>query len=329
MSNMKKIIAGLLVIMMVALTGCSGKGSSNETSTGVDTKNAVAVVNDAVIDLDTFNTMYGLYLAQYGEEYMETEVDGVKNSESVKEYIVNSTVINKVIEQYVVSTGYKIDEVALQENIDKFNTSLEEDSVKKGYFETAGATEAFIKDQIQINMYIKAFQDIVYKEASENKTKLDELYASERVLVKARHILLEDQATAQAIKAKLDAGEDFNTLAIENSKDPGSSSEGGDLGYFGRNAMVSEFSKVAFSLEIGAVSDPVQTEHGFHIIKVEDALTVNQMIEAGKTESEINEQKEQIIVALAQQLYVEKIDALKAEAKIETFMEKVKEEKEK
>ena len=329
MLNFKKLTALLLVVVMISLTGCASKGETKEKENGVDTKNAVAVINDTVVDIDTFNTMFGLYLAQYGEEYMETEVDGVKNSDSVKEYILNSTVINTLIEQYVVSTGYKLDEAAVKENVDKFNKSLDEDSVKKGYFETAGATESFIESQIRMNMFIKAYQDIVYKEASEDKTKLDELYASEKVLVKARHILLEDEATAKDIKAKLDAGEDFNALAQQNSKDQGSATEGGDLGYFGRNVMVAEFDEAAFSLEIGAVSEPIRTEHGYHIIKVEDTLTVNQMIEGGKSESEVNEQKEKITIALAQQLYVSKIDALKSEAKIETFIEKVKEEKEK
>ena len=87
--------------------------------------------------------------------------------------------------------------------------------------------------------------------------------------VRARHILVPTEDEAKAILAQLKDGADFAALAKEKSKDPGAA-EGGDLGYFTKEQMVPEFAAVAFKLDKGQVSDPVKTQFGWHIIKVED-----------------------------------------------------------
>ena len=85
--------------------------------------------------------------------------------------------------------------------------------------------------------------------------------------VKARHILVETKKEAQKVISRLEKGEDFAELAGELSLDPGSRDEGGDLGFFTRNVMAEEFEKVAFDQKDGAVSAPVKTMHGYHIIE--------------------------------------------------------------
>ena len=87
--------------------------------------------------------------------------------------------------------------------------------------------------------------------------------------VRARHILVPTEDEAKAILTQLKGGADFATLAKEKSKDPGAA-EGGDLGYFTKEQMVPEFAAVAFKLDKGQISDPVKTQFGWHIIKVED-----------------------------------------------------------
>ncbi|MEQ8666109.1 MAG: peptidylprolyl isomerase [Rhodospirillales bacterium] len=88
--------------------------------------------------------------------------------------------------------------------------------------------------------------------------------------VHARHILVEDEATAVAIIAELDGGADFAELAKEKSTGP-SGPSGGDLGYFGRGQMVQPFEAAAFALDAGQHSpSPVETQFGWHVIKVEE-----------------------------------------------------------
>ena len=91
--------------------------------------------------------------------------------------------------------------------------------------------------------------------------------------VRASHILVSSNgrdsdaalAAINDIKAQIDGGASFADLAREHSECP-SGSSGGDLGPFGRGAMVAEFDKVAFELEVGSVSDAVETQFGYHLI---------------------------------------------------------------
>jgi len=84
----------------------------------------------------------------------------------------------------------------------------------------------------------------------------------------ARHILVADLATAQSIETRLSNGEDFGKLASELSTDTTSGANGGDLGWFGRGVMDSTFEAAAFNLQVGQISQPVQTQFGYHIIQV-------------------------------------------------------------
>jgi peptidyl-prolyl cis-trans isomerase C len=86
--------------------------------------------------------------------------------------------------------------------------------------------------------------------------------------IHARHILVATEAEAKEIAERLKKGEDFAVLAKEKSKDTGA--EGGDLGFFTRGQMLKPFEEAAFALDVGEISEPVQTQFGWHIIKVEE-----------------------------------------------------------
>ena len=88
--------------------------------------------------------------------------------------------------------------------------------------------------------------------------------------VRARHILVDDEATAQTVVERLEAGEDFAALATELSTDNSTKEAGGDLGFFPRGVMVPEFEATAFSLAVGATSPPIETQFGHHVIRVEE-----------------------------------------------------------
>jgi len=126
--------------------------------------------------------------------------------------------------------------------------------------------------------------------------------------VHARHILVETEDEAKAVKAELDKGADFAELAKKKSKDPGAS-DGGDLGFFTKEQMVPEFSAVAFALEPGKISNPVKSQFGWHIIKVEEKRS-----RKAPDFDQVKSQIENYVTRKAQADYVGK---LRAEAKVE------------
>ena len=126
--------------------------------------------------------------------------------------------------------------------------------------------------------------------------------------VRARHILVETEDEAKAILEQLKGGADFATLAKEKSKDPGAA-EGGDLGYFTKDQMVPEFAEVAFKMYPGQLSNPVKTQFGWHIIKLEDKRT--------KQPPDFAKVKDQIEAFLARKAQTEYITKLRQTAKIE------------
>ena len=126
--------------------------------------------------------------------------------------------------------------------------------------------------------------------------------------VHARHILVETEDEAKAVVAELKKGADFAELAKAKSKDPGSA-DGGDLGYFTKDQMVPEFSEVAFKLDKGQLSEPVKSQFGWHVIKVEDKRE--------RQPPEFDKVKDQLENFLVRKSQTELITKLRTEGKIE------------
>jgi len=126
--------------------------------------------------------------------------------------------------------------------------------------------------------------------------------------VRARHILVKTEQEAKDIVKQLKAGADFTELAKKSSDGP-SAQTGGDLGYFSRGQMVKPFEDAAFSLKPGQISDPVQTEFGWHVIKVED--------KRNRPLPTFDEVKEQLMASLVQNQLKTVVQTLRGSAKID------------
>ena len=138
-----------------------------------------------------------------------------------------------------------------------------------------------------------------YDEAAKAEPPQEEIHA--------RHILVPTEDEAKAALARVKGGEDFAKVATELSKDP--SADGGDLGWFTKDRMVPEFSDAAFKLKKGEVSEPVKTQFGWHIIKIEDVRT--------KSFPPFEQVKDQAARYVAQKAESEAIAQLHSAAKIE------------
>jgi peptidyl-prolyl cis-trans isomerase C len=173
--------------------------------------------------------------------------------------------------------------------------------------------EARLQDEIKSAVTEEAMRS-VYNEAVKGMNPNEEE-------VRARHILIrvadpkDEKASREAenkIKAlieRLKKGEDFAALANEFTEDPSGKQNGGDLDYFTKDQMVPEFSAVAFRLEKGQISEPVRTQFGWHVLKVED-----KRLRQPPQYEQVKDQLRNIVVRKAQ---AELIGKLRAEATIE------------
>ena len=148
------------------------------------------------------------------------------------------------------------------------------------------------------------------------------MYENFKLEVRARHILLTSKEDAEKTLLRLET-EDFANLASEISEDPGSKVSGGDLGYFARNVMVPAFEEAAYTLKIGEISEIIESDFGFHIIKVEDYHTLNGLIETGISEDEVQMFKDYIISFLSNNEFENRIVGLYEEADIQRYMENI------
>jgi len=121
----------------------------------------------------------------------------------------------------------------------------------------ANVSENDLRWMIRADLYQKKLMDVITAD-----------FETEEEQIWARHILVAEEAEAAKVIERLEAGEDFAELARELSTDTGSGALGGDLGWFGKGVMVAPFEEAAYSLEIGEISEPVESNFGWHIIQV-------------------------------------------------------------
>jgi peptidyl-prolyl cis-trans isomerase C len=195
---------------------------------------------------------------------------------------------------------YLADVIILAQAADQHQLANRSDVKQRIEFERHKALmEAMLQDAGKAAMTDEAMHK-VYDEAIKQTPNEQEVHA--------RHILVATEGEAKDIETQLKNGADFAKLAKEKSKDPGAA-EGGDLGYFTKDQMVPEFAEAAFKLDKGQISDPVKTQFGWHIIKVED-----KRIKPTPTYDEVKAQLQNYVAHRAQ---ADLVDNLRKSATIE------------
>ena len=213
--------------------------------------------------------LYTTLVDQYGEAALDTLIAEkiVELESDKKDLSVKDSEIDEELESIKESYG---GEEAFNEALASSGASL--DSVKKNV-ESFLLTEKLLKDRVSIS----DDQIKEYFEANKDSFAQDEQ-------IQASHILVEDEKTAKEVKDKLDDGGDFAELAKEYSTDTSNAGSGGELGFFAKGEMVTEFDDQAFAMKKGEISEPVKTEFGYHIIKVTDKKDAKEAVLADHKE---------------------------------------------
>ena len=323
---MKKIIAlTLSSLLCISAVGCSSKKNNNDI---------VAKVNENNITIEDFKVTLALNKidleSKYGSTVWETEVEnGVKFKDTFKNRVLKGMIDVEAVCEEAKKDGLTPSEEEIDKAFDELNKNLYANENYKKILEDLKISDTCIKSQVEKTLTIQKYTENFDKNLKISDEEMKKYYEEHKAdyykdEVKASHILIstvddngkelseakkkEAKKKAEEVLKKAKSGEEFSELAKEYSDDSGSAANGGDLGYFTKGQMVQPFEEAAFSLKSGEISGLVESEYGYHIIKVYDKID---------KQLTFDEVKDEIKKTLTEDKYMESIEAITKKAKVE------------
>lgn len=213
------------------------------------------------------------YIAKVnGQEISEEELNSILLSD-YGESALDTLITNEMIKQELEKEDIEVTDEELEEEYSELVNSYGSEEAFQEALTASGVDEAIVKQDIETYLATnKLLEPRITVTEEEMKDYFEENKANfaTEAQVEASHILVEDEETAKEVLEKLNDGGDFAELVAEYSTDEATLETDGELGFFGSGVMDESFEEAAFQLEVGEISDPVETTYGYHIIKVTD-----------------------------------------------------------
>ena len=296
----------------------------------------VAKVNGTDITAGEIQKVIGMFRKQMGPRVPPEQFEAALPR--LRERIVEELVMRQIMLGEVAKQGISLSDSEFAEIKAELAAELPPGTSLETYMAESGTTEAEMREQMAVRKMVMAKAEAVAKPTDEEIQKFyDENKEgfSQGETVAASHILIkvdpaDDDAAKAAKRARLEdlrkqvlEGADFAELAKANSDCP-SASSGGDLGSFGRGQMVPEFEDAAFTQPVGSVGEIVETQFGFHLVKVTERLEAK-AIDFSEAKTRISDilysQKQQDVVK-------EYVEGLRKQADVQRFDEPLADEAE-
>ena len=315
----------LLAILAACVIGITTVGCGDTTLAKVNGKAIKAKQYEEELKFTKW-----IYQLQYGDSVWEMmKAQDPKYQDTIKNQVLDKMVQEQVFLQYAEKNDIKPNDKELKEFKEQ-NKKILENAKTKESLKKAGINEDYLEKLAEKSATMAGVQKFIEKKSTPSEKQLKEYFEKNNEKLDASHILLSttdpktgkpmDEKQKAEVKKKADEvykkakdGEDFAKLAKEYSQDPGSKEAGGSLGEFPRGAMVPEFEKVAFSLKDGEISKPVETQFGYHIIKLNKKIKLN-----------FNDVKNNMKQELTQKNMQELFAKIQKDAKVEKFQDKLK-----
>ena len=226
------------------------------------------------------------------------------------EQLVTETVVRNI----GTSLGLDVADEFVDEQVEALKTNFDSEEAFLSAMSDAGIKdEAFLRSLVRESELSRRTVAALQEDIEIKDYQVQIFYDANRASLErpaqtcARHILVETFEEAQALSAELGAGASFEELAAENSIDPGSAARGGDLGCFGPGRMVPQFEEAAFNTPIGTVSEPTQSDFGYHLVLPYERQQAS-LVPLEEVASEIRDELKRQVVRRAIEGYVEGAD---------------------
>jgi len=317
----------IIAVMAICLLAWPAWSADKAASSGKE----AATVNGKPISKSQYERELSIFqkqAAQRGRPLSDADLTTVKHR------ILENLIEAEVLYQQSQKEKVKVDDQAVNEQIETIKKRFPDEATYKKALEGMGVSEKEIRAQIQRGLAINQLIDTnIRQKVTVTEEESNKFYNNNPNLfkqpeqIKASHILIKvapgteeskkNQARKkiEAVQKKVRQGEDFGLLAKANSEGP-TAQRSGDLGYFSRGQMVKPFEDAAFALNVGEVSEIVETQFGYHLIKVTDkkpARTIPYQEVQQKLEQHLKNEKEKTEI----QRYIEN---LKKSATIKRFI---------
>ncbi len=310
-------IAFFMALVTVLLTGVVACGS-NDVAARVNGEEISSTELDEQVER----------LREQSPQMFEGE-EGEAQVLDFKRRLLESMIDNVLVRQAAEERGISVSDEEIDTQIDELKAGFPSEDEFNTALADAGLTLNDLRDQLSEQLATQRLIEELVGDAEVTADEIEEYYEAnkdqfaDQAATRSSHILFEpeDKATAEEILAEVRAGGDFAALATEYSKDPGSASQGGDLGWSDPSRpFVPEFTEAMDGLDVGEVSDLVETDFGWHIIRIDERRDESQ-----KPLSEVTEQIEQIILQQRNtEAYQTFLDQIRAEADIEILIDELK-----
>jgi parvulin-like peptidyl-prolyl isomerase len=295
MIRFRRFVLPVLAVALLA-AGCGG-GGGESASLGTDD---VAAVGDQQITKEQFKALMARAEKSYAAQKRKFPKAGTSEYNNLQGQAIDFLVQRAEFEDEASGMGIHISDKQIDDRINKLIKQFYGGSEKK--YEQTIKSQGLNKDTARAEVKAQLVSEELYKKVTDDVNVTDKQIkdyydANQSIYVQkpsrdVRHILVTKKALADQLYAQLKSGGNFAKLAKKYSKDPGSAQNGGKLTVT-RGQTVKEFDKTAFALKTGALSPPVHTQYGYHIIQALSSIRPAKTTSLDKVKASIRQQLEQ------------------------------------
>ncbi|MBU5668260.1 peptidylprolyl isomerase [Peptoniphilus sp. MSJ-1] len=297
----------LSAVLISSLAGCGKK------------EGVAAEVNGVEIPIESFYKSYSAsanqLVAQYGEDYLAEKEPTTQKTykQLLGENALRDLTQIEMVKQDAEKSKITVSDEEVNKQLEAIKAQLGGQEAFNAFLKDNGLEEEFVVNNLKNQMLLSKYVETKQKELEPTEDEVKKYYEDNKdkfYTAKASHILVDNLKEANVIRKEIQKGGDFAEIAKEKSKDTGSAQNGGSLGEFKNGQMVPQFDEAIQKMKVGEISEPIQSQFGYHVIKLEE-----------KKPAEFDAVKDQIKATLQQEKFQKYMEDLTKKSKTKNYVD--------